>query len=349
MDDAPWGWAPYHYGRWVFVNGFWGWAPGPIVARPVYAPALVACLGGVRISAGVGVGWVALGWGEPVVPWWGPRGFVGTPWWGGWGGPRIVNRTVVNTTTVNVTNINVRNITYVNTQVHNAVIATSSEHLSGGGRDYTRPSLEEVRDWHPAEHGIEVRPSAANLVPGEGRGVRPPQEYLERPVVATRAPHDPGPALHAAGLAEPERVGPAPRVVSPRAAAPTIGQQTATRAESAVEQQAAAHAPGIERSRPPPPPTFNDWHGRQQATATEGREPGAARAIPSQPVSNAQPHAGPASPGQAGHSEPAASGVERRNLPGEPAMKLRPTTAAAAPSRGRESGGAAACKEHECR
>jgi hypothetical protein len=70
VDTATWGWAPYHYGRWVFVNSFWAWAPGPVVARPVYAPALVAFFGGpeVNVSIGVGgpvVGWVALGWAAP--------------------------------------------------------------------------------------------------------------------------------------------------------------------------------------------------------------------------------------------------------------------------------------------
>jgi hypothetical protein len=41
------------------------------------------------------------------------------PWWGGWGGPRVVNDDVVNrTTVVNVTNITV----YKNVQVHNAVV-----------------------------------------------------------------------------------------------------------------------------------------------------------------------------------------------------------------------------------
>src|SRR4030095_5024805 len=78
VDDAPWGWAPYHYGRWVHAGSYWGWAPGPIIARPVYAPALVAFFGapGVSVSVGVGVpfvSWCALGWGEPVVPWWGHR------------------------------------------------------------------------------------------------------------------------------------------------------------------------------------------------------------------------------------------------------------------------------------
>src|SRR5262249_39049506 len=41
VDDAPWGFAPFHYGRWVVVGGRWCWAPGRYVSRPVYAPALV--------------------------------------------------------------------------------------------------------------------------------------------------------------------------------------------------------------------------------------------------------------------------------------------------------------------
>ena len=44
VDTAPWGWAPYHHGRWVHVNGYWGWAPGPAVVRPVYAPGLCGLL-----------------------------------------------------------------------------------------------------------------------------------------------------------------------------------------------------------------------------------------------------------------------------------------------------------------
>ena len=56
IDDAPWGWAPFHYGRWVYVDRFWGWAPGPIVARPYYAPALVAFFSAGPISIGVSLG-----------------------------------------------------------------------------------------------------------------------------------------------------------------------------------------------------------------------------------------------------------------------------------------------------
>ncbi len=74
VDNAPWGFAPFHYGRWVQVNGFWAWAPGRYHARPVYAPALVAFVGepGWNVSFAFGtapaIGWFPLGWGEAYQP-----------------------------------------------------------------------------------------------------------------------------------------------------------------------------------------------------------------------------------------------------------------------------------------
>jgi hypothetical protein len=72
VDDAPWGFAPFHYGRWVTVGGRWCWAPGRYVARPVYAPALVAWVGGSHASLHLGgppvVGWVPLAPREPYYP-----------------------------------------------------------------------------------------------------------------------------------------------------------------------------------------------------------------------------------------------------------------------------------------
>jgi hypothetical protein len=41
VDDAAWGFAPFHYGRWLFNAGRWAWSPGARVEKPVYAPALV--------------------------------------------------------------------------------------------------------------------------------------------------------------------------------------------------------------------------------------------------------------------------------------------------------------------
>ena len=51
IDDAPWGFAPFHYGRWAYLGGVWVWAPGAVVARPVYAPALVAFVGGESVRS----------------------------------------------------------------------------------------------------------------------------------------------------------------------------------------------------------------------------------------------------------------------------------------------------------
>jgi hypothetical protein len=404
VDDAPWGWAPYHYGRWVYVNGFWGWAPGPTVAHPVYAPALVAWLGGVRVTAGVGVGWVALGWGEPLVPWWGPRGFVGVPSWRGWGGPRVVNRTVIDTTTVNVTTINVQNITYANTQVHNAVIATSTEHFARGGREFIHPSPEQLHEARPVEHAIEIRPTAASLAPGQGHAPRPPQEFAERKVVAMRAPSDTSSGLREEGRKAPERVGPSSQLVSPstgtqvteprrppqvegpseehaKGSAPaqtrrepsdihrgdehppsdappaTIqGQQRKplppTPPERHADAQTATQSPNpganrpapVERMSPPPHPSYNEWRNQQSSKGPGGGDPGTAhKAAPSPAVANTEAHGG--QPTRS--ASPVQQNSERRALPGEPAMKLRPASVAAGKGESRNSGGQ--CKEHECR
>ncbi|HEY0758881.1 MAG TPA: DUF6600 domain-containing protein [Acidisarcina sp.] len=70
VDDEPWGYAPFHYGRWVRVEDRWGWLPGPVQVRPIWSPALVAFVGGGGFSIGVGVSaWFPLGPGEPYHPW----------------------------------------------------------------------------------------------------------------------------------------------------------------------------------------------------------------------------------------------------------------------------------------
>jgi hypothetical protein len=65
VESEPWGFAPFHYGRWAVFGGRWGWIPGPPVAHPVYAPALV-----VFVHPGNGVSaWFPLGPKEPYAPW----------------------------------------------------------------------------------------------------------------------------------------------------------------------------------------------------------------------------------------------------------------------------------------
>lgn len=74
IDPSPWGFAPFHYGRWVYVHNRWGWVPGSYVARPVYAPALVAWIGNpgwnvsFRTGAAPAVGWFPLAPHEAYVP-----------------------------------------------------------------------------------------------------------------------------------------------------------------------------------------------------------------------------------------------------------------------------------------
>ena len=163
LDDAPWGWAPYHYGRWVFVGSYWAWAPGPIVVRPVYSPALVVFLGGpvhVGVGAAAVLGAARLGRARASRGG-GGRGFVGVPWWGGWGGPRVVNNVVINrTTTVNVTNINV----YRNVNVNNAVVGVPADRFGQGAvRPVRLADAGEARQLTPVRGALEVRPVAASV------------------------------------------------------------------------------------------------------------------------------------------------------------------------------------------
>src|SRR5262245_49203593 len=165
VDTAPWGWAPYHHGRWVFVDNYWAWAPGPIVVRPVYSPALVVFFGGrpgVQVVVGTPfVSWVALGWGEPIVPWWGSPRYIGRAHWAGWGGPRVVNNVVINrTTVVNVTNINI----YRNVNVHNAVVQVREDNFGRRGVQDDRVHEVDVRRLQAVHGRLNVKPDNTNFV-----------------------------------------------------------------------------------------------------------------------------------------------------------------------------------------
>lgn len=311
VDTAPWGWAPYHYGRWVFVDGFWAWAPGPIVVRPVYAPALVVFFGG-RVTIGPAVGWVALGWGEPIIPWWGPVGFVGAPWWAGWGGPRIVNNVVItHTTVVHVHEINV----YRNVTLHNAVVVVPRDRFGRG--PVTRVRIAQVDPGHlePVREKLGVAPVRASLVPDTIRGARPPEAALKRTVVATRAPEDPGRWLKPHGIPEPSATpAPQPRLV-PRPARPN---------EAEPAPRPPFGSSNVERPRPPMPPRFE-----------RGPAASAAPAVPKPQPSRAVVKPEPATPAPARPAPP--TGSEPRLAPPAPRAQPRlgaPTPASPPPSRG---------------
>jgi hypothetical protein len=341
VDVAPWGWAPYHYGRWVHLDRVWAWAPGPIVVRPVYAPALVAFFGapGVRVAIGAPfVSWVALGWGEPCVPWWGRAGFVGHAWWGGWGGPRIVNNVVVNRTTV----VNVHNITvYRNVSVQNAVVAVRPDRFGRGPVGEARIRQVDTRRLEPVHGRVDLQPDRASFAAASGRGVRPPESVLARPTIATRAP------VTRALPHEAEGRGPAPRIVP----APRAGEAGAAGArppfgESRLERARPPRAPRFDTSRRPDGPPATPPAAPRQDGAAETRRGGEPARAPQAPAARApqgqaprppearrgpEPSRAPAAPapGRAPESAPS----PRREVPGPAGGARGPEHPAAAPSR----------------
>ncbi|SDD53643.1 DUF6600 domain-containing protein [Paraburkholderia lycopersici] len=194
VDDAPWGFAPYHYGRWAYVDDSWAWVPGPLVesAPPVYAPALVAFVGGadggpdwgVDLAAGgvaaAGVAWFALGPGEP----WHPH-------WGDWS-PHYYDR-VNQTIVVNHYrhDVNVRN-TYVNYRVRGAVTAVPATAFVHGQPVSRFAQRVDPQQWRNAR----IEPGTPGIAPVKGSfgpnmrraDYRPPAALNQRQIVATRAP-----------------------------------------------------------------------------------------------------------------------------------------------------------------
>jgi len=285
VDDAPWGWAPYHYGRWVHVDDYWGWTPGPVVVAPVYSPALVAFVGpSVSVSVGAFpfVGWVALGFGEPVVPWWGPVGFVGRCSWGGWGGPHIVNNVVIQKNVF----VNVKNVTvFQNQHIHNAVIAERRDHFGRGHFEHEHLAARDARHLRPFHGQLGVKPVAASLVAREGHGHAPPNQVHARPVVATRTPQDFSRRLHAAGLNPASNAAPPPRLAHASQSQPRGGH-----GEAGVAR----------RSAPPPPPRGSE---RQlSGVGAHPAPPGHARGIE---------RSNQGSQGQAGTPPPRRASAER--------------------------------------
>jgi hypothetical protein len=186
IDDAPWGFAPFHYGRWAYYGGGWVWVPGAIVARPVYAPALVAFVGGPRFTlavAGGGVAWFPLGPREVYVP-----AYHVSPAY-----VRQVNIThVTNITTVTT----VTNVRYMNQSVPGAVVAMP-QHAFAGAQPVMRTSVVVTREQISRAEVVTAAPVAPAREAVMGRAVsvrvvRPPARVEARTVVA-RTPPPPAP------------------------------------------------------------------------------------------------------------------------------------------------------------
>jgi hypothetical protein len=223
VDDAPWGFAPFHYGRWVYVTGAWGWVPcpPPVVAvayvRPVYAPALVAWVGGPHFAAGiafgggfaagVNVGWFPLGPREVFVPSYPvSRTYVNNVNISNTNVNQTVinnyyNNTVVNkNVTVNNVNVN-NNIRYANQNVPGAVTATSPHAFTSAqpvSRNMVAVNQKEIVSAPAAAVApAVVPPKQAVLGSGVSTNVHPPASLQSRAVVAKTAPPPPPPTFAA--------------------------------------------------------------------------------------------------------------------------------------------------------
>jgi len=187
----PWGFAPYHYGRWNYFGGRWGWCPGPIGYYPVYGPAFVGFLGGgfgFGFGVGVGVGWFPLGFGEVFHPWYGYRA----------GGAYIRNINIHNTYIRNVNNVNFNSVNRNYAYAHNpaAVTATTRTGFVGGqavNRGATPVTAASLRNAQVTNH-LNMTPTrasytgaAANARSG-GRVATPPASVQNRAVIARTAP-----------------------------------------------------------------------------------------------------------------------------------------------------------------
>jgi hypothetical protein len=184
IDDAPWGYAPFHYGRWVSCGGSWCWVPGPRGSRPVYAPALVAWTGGLPAPPGSvarNVGWFPLGPREVYAP--------AYPVSNGY----LVNVNTANTTLTSeayVTDVyqrRVTNIRYVNTTgaavtTVPQTVFTSAQPVARHTMPLTAAALAAMTVAAAAPAIAPVRQSV--LGSGAGPKANPPPALVNRPVVA---------------------------------------------------------------------------------------------------------------------------------------------------------------------
>jgi hypothetical protein len=271
IDEAPWGFAPFHYGRWAFAAGGWFWVPGRLVVgvRPVYAPALVAFVGGAGFGVGVGGGgvaaWFPLGPGEVYRP----AYHVSEVY------VRQVNITHV--TNINVVSVtNVTNVRYVNQNVQGAVTVVPHEAFISArpvAQASVRVDARVVAQAQVVGTTAQVAPRRESVMLRTGPPVAaPPARFADRAVVARTAPPAPPVSFAAKRQAleanqgrplAPEQTrtlrtnSPAPRpmvrTVTPAGRVAPQGQPVMTpRPQPAMGQPA---APGIQRNdRPGQPP-----------------------------------------------------------------------------------------------
>ncbi len=275
VDDAPWGFAPFHYGRWLRIGNRWGWCPGAYVARPVYAPALVGFYGGAGFTASFSIGaGPAIGW-YPLAPW---ERF--TPYY-------AHNAAYVN---------EVNNIRIVNApprfaaregwnREHGATIVPQSAFASQ--RSISRvamaapPNLvSRAAAFNPAELPRPAAvPGAVRRGPAPGVGIprpefRQPREFAERAPVG-------GPRGAEAGRPPTAVGGPAERRVDERATLPPTYRRLPETAPGGVPERGGQPNVGgpVERAENPRGPSAPNFSREGRPVEQRGFAPNEQRAV----------------------------------------------------------------------
>jgi hypothetical protein len=361
VDDAPWGFACSHYGRWANFHGQWAWVPGPVNVQAVYAPALVAFVGGSDFRLAFGSG------SAPAVAWF-PLA------------PREVYRpayqvsreyfTRVNTsnTVVNVTRItnvynttNVTNVVYANQRVPGAVVAMPAQAFVQShpvAKDSVRMQPQQIANVH-AVPVAPLAPVRTSFLGAQPAARHPPEAAMQRAVVA-RTPPPPRPApvseRVAALAAHPGRPL-APAAATAAAAAPAAAASARAQPAPVKIVQAPSATAALPSAPPPPAPgaRAGEHHRPGAAAAASSPAPaGSAAATPraAAPSRSAStpPAAGPRAPAP-GAATPAPATPPARTAASAPANRHEPpaargeaprTPAAPPPARASEPGRASA-------
>jgi len=197
VDDAPWGYAPFHYGRWTTFGGRWCWVPGPRRGNAVYAPALVAWVGGAPLgasasfAAGGGVAWFPLGPREVYVPAY-PASLTYIR------NINTSNTAVSGAYVTEVYNHTAANLHYVNRNAPGAVTAVSQGAFTTAqsvARNTVRLSAKEIAAASVSATAPAITPVAKSLLGAgaSGPGIRRPPAVLQNRIVVAKTPPPPAP------------------------------------------------------------------------------------------------------------------------------------------------------------
>jgi hypothetical protein len=313
VDDEPWGFAPFHYGRWVIIDDRWAWVPA---GDFIYAPAVVSFFASQDAFA-----WVPLGWDEVYVP---PYS-VSDHYF------RAMNeRFVANAGSLSRFAANkARFAQFANQRAATAVTRaafTGSRPVASA----MRPVSTALRDASPIQHAQPARPTAttASISPSVARrfGITP---------VANAQQRAPGPPVREVRQAPNARLDPPRALAQPTAAGgkpttegtanaqrPPLAPPNATHhlpgstvtpntSAGAVEPKTPAGSPPATAGQAPPTPPVSAGRQGEQPSRTTTR-----------PVS---PSPAPAAPGPHGEESTRQTPPSATHAPTPPSVVTRPT------------------------